>query len=96
MAPSIPSDLDAFWQKTLARLRSQPLEVQVEKLDQRLPYYVHRLTYHGLDNIPVRAYLALPVDTVHRGREPRPLPAIVGGPGYGGWALEGVSPYHST
>ncbi len=79
-----PADLDAFWQQTLTRARAQPLDVQIEKTDARLPYYVHRLTYRSLDGIPVRAYLAQPVNTIRCGRTPRPLPAIVIGPGYGG------------
>lgn len=85
MPANSPADLDAFWDGTLARARARPLDVRIEPAGQRLPYSVHRLTYASLDGIPVRAYLALPIDTVRNGPPSRPLPALVTGPGYGGW-----------
>lgn len=85
MPANIPVDLDAFWQKTLARARAQPLDVQVEKENQRLPYQVFRVTYRSLDGIPVRAWLSLPVVSAADGRPPRRWPAIVTAPGYAGW-----------
>lgn len=85
MASDIPADLDSFWRNTVEQTRAEPLDAQTTKLDQRLPYRAYRMTYRSHAGIRVCGYLSLPIDTVRRGRAPRPLPAIVTGPGYGGW-----------
>ena len=85
MPANSPADLDAFWHRTLARARAQSLDVQIEKVDQRLPYHVHRVTYRSLDGVPVRAYLSLPIEAASEARLPQRWPAIVTAPGYGGW-----------
>lgn len=87
MAELAPSDaeLDAFWRSTLARLAAQPMNAKVEPLKEKLPYFVYRVTLTSLDGVPIRAYMSTPVDCIANGRTPRTLPAIVTGPGYGGW-----------
>ena len=78
----ITAELENFWQNTLDRLASQPMEAEVEQVQEPLPYLKYRVTYRSLDGVPIRAYLAVPIT----GRVlPRPLPAIISAPGYGGW-----------
>lgn len=85
MSARPPSDIHDFWSDTLRAARAVPLDPSVERLPAKLPYFVHRVTFRGLDGVGVRAYLSLPIDTVRGGRVTRPLPAIVTAPGYGGW-----------
>ncbi len=74
--------MDDFWKQTLARARTTPLNVQVERVTEPVPYEKYRLTYSSLDGIRVRAYLAVP--SIGE-RAAAPVPAIVTAPGYGGW-----------
>ncbi len=78
----IPSDLEAFWKETIERAAAEPLEAEVTAVDEKVPYYKHRVTYRSLDGVKVRAY----VSVQHaEGKHPKRLPAIVSPPGYGGW-----------
>jgi cephalosporin-C deacetylase len=73
--------LHGFWQQTLSRLASEPMEAVVEPLAEPLPYRKFRVTLRSLGGVHFRALLALPV----QGESPaRLLPAIVTAPGYGG------------
>ncbi len=74
-----PAALDAFWRRTLTRLREQPLDARVEPVADPAPYRTFRVTFTSLDGIRIRARLGVPVG---HGRER--LPAIVAAPGYGG------------
>ena len=74
-------DLHIFWQKTLIALAQVPMEAKVEQLSEPLPYRKYRITLRSLGGVPIRALLALPVQGES---PPRPWPAIVTAPGYGG------------
>ena len=75
------AEVETFWQRTLERVSREPLEVQVESVNDPLPYKKYRITYRSLEGIKVRAYLGVPIqgETINR-----PLPAIITAPGYGG------------
>jgi cephalosporin-C deacetylase len=71
----------AFWRATKEKLASEPMEAVVEQVSDPLPYRKYRVTLRGLHGVKFRAYMSVPV----RGEtSPRPLPAIIGAPGYGG------------
>ncbi len=74
-------DISSFWRSTLSRLASETLEVTVEDTREPLPYKKYRVEYRSLGGIRVRAYLAVPI---RGGQTPRPFPAVVTAPGYGG------------
>lgn len=80
----IPSDLEAFWNKTRSRAATEPLEAEVSLVDEKEPYLKYRVTYRSLDGVKVRAYLSTP--HFEKERVPR-LPAIVTAPGYSGWGM---------
>jgi cephalosporin-C deacetylase len=79
-----PTDLRAFWQNTLTAARATPLNLQIEKIRYPAGHWVYKLTYSSLGNIPIRAYLSTPVNTIRSGRTPKPVPLIVTTTGYGG------------
>ncbi len=82
VATSLPAqELHAFWRQTLAALAHEPMEAKVELLSEPLPYRKYRITLRSLGGVPIRALLALPVQGES---PPRPWPAIVTAPGYGG------------
>jgi len=74
-------DIAGFWRTTLARLAAEPVEAVETDAKEPLPYRVFNVEYRSLGGVPVRARLALPI---RGGETPRPLPAIVTVPGYGG------------
>lgn len=69
------TQITAFWKSTRERLAAEPMDAKVELLQEPLPYRKYRVTLRGLDGIPFRAYLAVPV----RGESSSKLrlPAIV-------------------
>lgn len=74
-------EIAAFWKNTLKALAREPMEAVVEPLKEPAPYKTYRVTLRGLHGVHFRALLAIPI----RGDSPpRPLPAIVSIPGYGG------------
>ena len=77
--------LEDFWKKTLERVAREPLEAEVELVKEPLPHFKHRVAYRSLDGVRVRAWLGAPVDPVGYGAQVTRWPAIVTGPGYGGW-----------
>ena len=81
VAAALPAaDLDRFWQETLTRLGREPMEAKVESVTEPLPYKKFRVTLRSLDGVPIRAWLALPV----QGESPaKPWPVVVTAPGYG-------------
>ncbi len=80
----IPHDLHSFWQNTLAQARATPLNLQIEKVRSAAGHWTYKLTYNSLGNIPIRAYLGMPVNTIRSGRTPKPIPLVLTAPGYGG------------
>ena len=74
-------DIAGFWRTTLARLAAEPIEAVEADAKEPLPYRVFNVEYRSLGGVRVRARLALPI---RGGETPRPLPAIVTIPGYGG------------
>ena len=81
---ALPCDLDSFWTRTLARARSAPLDTQIARVEESLPYHKFRLSYRSLDNVPVRAYLSLPWEAASEAAQPKRWPAVVTCPGYSG------------
>lgn len=80
-SPLPAADIGVFWQATLARLAKEPMEAQVEQVDEPRPFKKFKVTLRSLDGVRVRAWLALPV----QGEAPaKPWPVIVTAPGYGG------------
>lgn len=79
--PASREEINVFWQTTLHRSSQEPLEAEVEPVNDPLPYKKFRITYRSLGGVKVRAYLGLPI----RGESPqRKFPCIVTAPGYGG------------
>jgi len=70
-----------FWNETLTRAASEPLEFSVEQIKEPLPYLKYRVTYRSLDGVKVRAYLSKPIQGTTSSKQ---LPAIITAPGYGG------------
>jgi len=85
MTDTAPADLDRFWERTLARTRSEPLNAQIEPVKEILPYHKFRLTYKSLEGVPIRAYLSLPWDAISTRKKSKRWPVIVTCPGYSGW-----------
>lgn len=76
------SSINQFWQKTLAEVAKEPLDAHVEKVKAYLPYFKYEVTYHSLGGVTIQCWLSKPIQ---QGASPKPLPAIVTVPGYGGW-----------
>jgi hypothetical protein len=55
------AEIEAFWQKTLARVSAEPLDVETEPVREALPYKKYQITYRSLDGVKVRAYLGVPI-----------------------------------
>lgn len=81
-SPQKLEKINRFWQETLAASGQVPLETEVEKVKDYLPYEKYRVTYRSTDGVRIRAYLARPIEAEKAGAR---LPAIVTVPGYGGW-----------
>src|ERR1051326_2295291 len=79
-----PADLDGFWERTLVRARSTPLDAQIETVNELVPYHKFRLTYRSLDGAPIRAYLSLPWGAISKAAHPQRWPVILTCPGYSG------------
>ena len=79
--PAAAEDITGFWKATLRRLAAEPVEAVEEDLREPLPYRKFRIEYRSLGGVRVRALLAIPI---RGGEPPRPLPAVVTIPGYGG------------
>jgi cephalosporin-C deacetylase len=75
------AEIEAFWQKTLKRVSGEPLGVEAEPVKEALPYNKYRVTYRSLHGVKVRAYVGTPIQGE---TTPKPLPAIITAPGYGG------------
>ena len=74
-----PSDLDDFWNTTLAEARAHPLDVRFEPADSVLTVIeTLDVTYSGYGGQPIKGWLHLPVGISG------PLPAVVEYIGYGG------------
>ncbi len=74
-------DGNEFWAKTRDRLAHEPMEAQVETVNQPAAYKTFKVTLRSLDGVHFRAWLALPI----QGEAPaKPWPVIVSTPGYGG------------
>jgi cephalosporin-C deacetylase len=82
VATTLPAeDVSAFWRNTIDRLSREPMEPQVQELQEPLPYKAYRVTLRGLEGVHFVARLALPI----QGESPaKPWPVIVTLPGYGG------------
>ena len=91
-----PADLDAFWARTLAEARAQPLGVTLTPRDNGLAVITTQdLTFVGYGGAPIKGWLHRPAGAVG------PLPAVVEFAGYGGgrglpherimWALAGYA-----
>lgn len=81
--PLPAQEIDAFWRTTRERLAAEPMEPQVEKAAESLPYLKFRVTLRSLGGVHVRAWLALPVQGEAKAR---PWPVIITAPGYSGTA----------
>lgn len=79
----LAQDLDGFWKKTRERLAAEPIEAQVEKSPESLPYAKFRVTLRSLGGVHIRAWLAIPVQGEAKAR---PWPVIITSPGYSGTA----------
>jgi cephalosporin-C deacetylase len=78
----IPTDLETFWKRTMARTAAEPLVADVAAVDAKAIHHVHRVTYRSLGGVKVRAHVStLLAEGTHRQR----LPAIITTPGYSGW-----------
>lgn len=87
VTPPSPAELDSFWAQTLARAATQPLQAKIEEATYKEHYRRYRVTYLGLDGVPIRAYLGIPIDPGTR-EKTRRWPAVVQGPGYSGHAWD--------
>lgn len=85
--PVSSAAIDDFWARTLERSRREPLHAVCEAVPQDYPYAHYRLTYRGLGEIPVRAYLTMPVEP--RGSTRR-WPLVLTVPGYSGRGMSAV------
>ena len=75
---SMPSDFDEFWARTLAEVRSRPLDLELVPVDTALrAVEVFDLTYTGFGGTRVHAWLRLPRERATG------LPAVVHFNGYG-------------
>lgn len=56
-----PSDLDAFWERTLGEASTRPLKASREKAAGWSPYAaVHKVIYEGFDATPIHGWYLLP------------------------------------
>jgi cephalosporin-C deacetylase len=74
-------DVDSFWKKTRAKLAREPMDAQVEQINEPLPFKKFQITLRSLDGVRFRAFMSLPV----QGEAPaKPWPVIITTCGYGG------------
>lgn len=74
-----PSDLDAFWDRTLDEARGHDLAVTTERVETGLSLVeVHDVTFAGFGGQPIKAWLTMPAERTG------PLPVVVEYNGYGG------------
>src|SRR5687768_11989123 len=73
-----PDDLNSFWERTIVETAASPLDAQIERVEETLPYQRFRVSYRSLGGTQVRAYLNRPTCGE---RQARPLPAVVIAPG---------------
>lgn len=65
-------DFDAFWTETVAACREKPLDIQGGRIDYCIPgAEVRDITFNGLDDTPVHAWLILPPDA-----KKHPVPVV--------------------
>ncbi|CAM3809193.1 alpha/beta fold hydrolase [Cohnella lubricantis] len=92
-----PSDLDAFWERTLKEASARPLAASRKQVDGLSPYTaVHKVTYQGFDDTPIHGWYLLPTFAGER-----KLPCAVIFHGYSGgkgnpeqhahWLLQGYA-----
>lgn len=76
------TEIREFWSRTLAQRAEDPVEAEVTPVAEPLPYRKYRVQLRGLGGVPIGGFLALPIqgDSLDRS-----WPAIITGPGYGGW-----------
>ena len=77
-----PSDLDAFWEETLAETRAHDLDPVLERVES--PFVVvesYDVSWRGFGGDPIRGWLHLPAT---RAPGDGPLPAVIQYQGYGG------------
>ena len=79
----VAPEIESFWRATRERLAAQPLDAQVEKAAESLPYGKFRITLRSLGGVRVRAWLALPVRGEAKAQR---WPVIITAPGYSGTA----------
>lgn len=77
-----PEKIEKFWEITLEKTSSQPLDAIAEKVAVPVPYEKYKVAYKSFGGWTIKAFLSRPIigETV-----PGRLPAIVTAPGYGGW-----------
>jgi len=86
-----PADLDRFWEQTLQEAAAKPLDGQREAVETLSPYIqAYRVTYHGFDTTPIRAWLLLPSFAME-GQEK--LPCMITYHGYSG--SKGIPEQHA-
>jgi cephalosporin-C deacetylase len=78
---AVADDIAAFWRTTLDQLAREPMDAKVEPSKEALPYQSFIVTLRSLGGVEVRGRLALPVQGE---AAPKPWPAIITMPGYGG------------
>jgi cephalosporin-C deacetylase len=72
--------IDAFWSETLRVAAEVPLEATREVADAWHPYAMFNISYRSWGGSVVRGKMGVPINPIRT-----PLPAIISGPGYGGW-----------
>lgn len=74
-------EIDAFWNETRKELAAVPMNVNVTKVKEALPYRKYKIVLQSLGGVSIVGYLSLPV----QGESPaKPWPVIVTASGYGG------------
>lgn len=79
-----PSQVDLFWENTLAQLANEPLDASIAASEENLPYQKFEVTLRSLDGVRIRANLYKPFD---EGNPRKIYPAVVTAPGYSGTAF---------
>jgi cephalosporin-C deacetylase-like acetyl esterase len=80
--PVCAQDVDAFWRETRQKLALEPIEAQVEKVNDHLAYSKYKVTLRGLGAVRFACWMSIPV----QGEAPaKPWPVLITASGYGGW-----------
>lgn len=74
--------LDLFWRETRQELNRVPMDAEVVRVPEHLPYKKFKVTLRSLNDVRIVAYLSLPVQG--EVRESKPWPVIVSACGYSG------------